>query len=919
MLWPSLIVAAGAAYLGLLFVIASWGDRRAHEGRQLIDHPLIYTLSMAVYCTSWTFYGSVGLASQSGIAFLPTYLGPTLAALLFPFVLHKILKIAKTYGITSIADFLAARYGKSTALGGIATAVAMIAGIPYIALQLKALSSSANLMLGLGDGEGILPLGIDSGFVVAMVMALFAILFGTRHIDATETHQGMVLAIAFESIVKLATFIAVGVFVTFFLYDGFDSLIIATRAAGHGDLLLMPEGWSYLDWFLMTLLAGAVVFVLPRQFQVAVIENVDERHIRTATWAFPTYLLLINVFVIPIALAGRLGGILDGDMIVLHLPLEARAPWLALVVFIGGLSASTAMIIVSTVALSTMISNDVVMPVLLRIEALQLNRRPHLSRLVITIRRASILLLLVLAYIYFHAVGAGYGLVGIGLIAFAAVAQLVPALMFGIFWRDANLAGALAGITAGITVWFLTLIVPALANIGVIDPALLANGLLGSPLLRLEALFGLSGLQPVSHALLWSITANVLLLVAGSLLFQQDNLQRLQALLFVNIFEREGTTKIWRGDTKVAELNELLLRFIGRERADQVLATDALDRGQRLEMDARADADFVQLVERHVARAIGAASARAMVASVVRGEVIGPDDILEILDEASQVIEYSHQLEERSRALEQAGAELKEINERLRELDRMKDDFLATVSHELRTPLTSIRSFSEILIDNPDLGVEERTEFLSIVVRESERLTRLINNVLDLSKIESGSMDWHVRDVDLVVVVDEAMAATRGLASELGATLELGAVPDRPALVRGDHDRLVQVAVNLLGNAFKFVPPKGGIARIGIVRAGADWVVSVEDNGPGVSRQYRDAIFEKFHQASESLKDRPKGTGLGLTICQQIVGHFGGRIWVEDAALGGACFRFRLPALTPAQARAATAARLESQPRPAAE
>jgi Na+/proline symporter/nitrogen-specific signal transduction histidine kinase len=902
---PWFIVAAAAAYLGLLFVIASYGDRRAHEGRQLIDNPLVYTLSMAVYCTSWTFYGSVGLASEAGIAFLPTYLGPTLAALLFPFVLHKILRIAKTYSITSVADFLAARYGKSTALGGIATAVAMIAGIPYIALQLKALSASANVMLGLGDGEGILPFGIDSGFVIAIVMAVFAILFGTRHIDATETHQGMVLAIAFESIVKLTTFIAVGIFVTFFLYDGFDSIIQATRAAGHGDLLLMPEGWNYFDWFLMILLAGSVVFVLPRQFQVAVIENVDERHIRTATWAFPTYLLLINIFVIPIALAGRLGGIENGDLIVLFLPLEAAAPWLALVVFIGGLSAATAMIIVSTVALSTMISNDVVMPVLLRVEALQLTRRRHLSRLVITIRRASILLLLVLAYIFFQAVGAGYGLVGIGLIAFAAVAQLVPALVLGIFWRDANLVGALAGLTAGIAVWGVTLIVPALAKTGVIDPAILVDGFLGSPLLRPEALFGLDGLQPVSHALFWSITVNLLLLVGGSLLFQQDNLQRLQALLFVNIFEREGTTRIWRGDTRVAELHELLLRFIGREQAEHVLATDAYRRGHRLAMEERADAEFVQLVERHVARAIGAASARAMVASVVRGEVIGPDDILEILDEASQVIEYSHQLEERSRALEQAGAELKQINERLRQLDRMKDDFLATVSHELRTPLTSIRSFSEILIDNPDLELEERKEFLGIVVRESERLTRLINNVLDLSKIESGSMDWHVRDVDLVAVIDEAMAATRGLASELGATLERGAVPDQPALVRGDHDRLVQVAVNLLGNAFKFVPAKGGIARIGVTRDGADWVVGVEDNGPGVSLQYRDAIFEKFHQASESLKDRPKGTGLGLTICQQIVSHFGGRIWVEDAPLGGACFRFRLPALPAAQTRAA--------------
>lgn len=840
---PWLIVLASAAYLAVLFVIASYGDKRARDGRQLINHPLVYTLSMAVYCTSWTFYGSVGLASQSGVAFLPIYLGPTLAALLFPFVLHKILRIAKSYSITSIADFLAARYGKSTMLGGIATIVAMIGGVPYIALQLKALSASTDVMLGLDSGSNLAAFGIDTSLIIAVTMAIFGILFGTRHIDATETHQGMVLAVAFESIIKLTAFIAVGIFVTFWLYDGLASITAAARAAGHGDLLLMPAGWQYLDWFLMVLLAASVIFVLPRQFHVAVIENVDEAHIRTATWAFPTYLLLINIFVIPIALAGRLAGIEDNDLIVLFLPLEAAAPWLALFVYIGGLSAATAMIIVTSVALSTMISNDLVMPVLLRIEALQLTRRTHLSRLVIAIRRASILALLLLAYVVFHAIGAGYGLVSIGLIAFAAVAQLVPALILGIFWRDANLVGAMAGITAGIMVWGLTLIVPALTTTGVVDPELLANGYFGIELLRPEALFGLEGLQPVSHALFWSITVNLLLLVAGSLVFQQDNLQRLQALLFVNVFEREGTTRIWRGDTKVAELFDLLVRFVGREPAEQVMALDAITRGRPLDMNARADAEFVQLVERHVARAIGAASARAMVASVVRGEVIGPDDILEILDETSQVIEYSHQLEERSRALEEAGAELERINERLRQLDRMKDDFLATVSHELRTPLTSIRSFSEILIDNPDLEVEERQEFLGILVRESERLTRLINNVLDLSKIESGRMEWVVSDVDLDAVIDEAIGATRGMASELGAVVERGDRATGPALVRGDHDRLVQVVVNLLGNAFKFTPPGEGRVRVGIARNGSDWLVTVDDNGPGIGPQHRAQIF----------------------------------------------------------------------------
>ena len=897
MLQAWLVVLASAGYLCVLFALASWGDRRADLGRSVIRSPMIYTLSLAVYCSAWTYYGSVGLAAQKGLSFLPIYLGPTLAALLFPFVLLKVLRITKAYGLTSIADFIAARYGKSGLVGGLVTVVAVIGGIPYISLQLKALASSVTVVLG---SSAVMPpeigSGADTALIISLLLAAFAIFFGTRHIDATETHQGMVVAVAFESVIKLLAFLVVGVVVTYMLHDGMLDIFSKVIAAGHGDRLTMAgTGLTYLDWFLLTMLAGMMMLVLPRQFQVGVLENVDERHLRTASWLFPAYLLLINIFVLPIAAAGLLAGGFEGDLMILDLPLAAGYDGVALLTYVGGLSAATAMIIVATIALSTMISNDLVIPILLRVRSLRLAERSDLTGLILNIRRAAILALLMCGYVFFKRVGSSYGLASIGLIAFTAVAQFVPPIIAGIYWRDANKTGAFLGISGGFLVWLFTLIGPALAHAGVLDPGFLEHGAFGSALLRPEALFGVEGLHPVSHALVWSLAVNILLLVSASLAGRQGSLERLQALLFVEVGERQETTRLWRGDAHVADLLRPIERFLSPAGVARALEIDSRKRGHRLQENDAADAAFVQLVERQLARVIGASSARVVVSSVVRGEVIGPEQVMEILDETSQVIEYSQRLEQKSRALEAASAELRAANRRLTELDGLKDDFIAIVSHELRTPLTSIRSFSEILLDNPDLSEEERAEFLGIVVRESERLTRLINDVLDLSKIESGRMDWQVSAVDIRVVVEDAVASIGGLMSESGVTLAVDIEPD-VAQVTGDRDRFVQVLVNLLSNAMKFVPEQGGEVGVSLRAIGGDgFEIRVEDNGPGVPEAYREAIFEKFKQANENLKERPKGSGLGLTISRHIIEEFGGRVGVEASASGGAAFWLRLP------------------------
>jgi Na+/proline symporter/nitrogen-specific signal transduction histidine kinase len=891
MLNASIVLLLSLLYLGVLFAIASYGDARADRGRSLIRSPYVYTLSLGVYGTAWTFYGSVGLASRQGLDFLPVYLGPTLAALLFGFLVQKMLRITKSQGITSIADFIAARYGKSSVLAGLVTVVAVVSAIPYIALQLKAVAASVSALIGGAGEDG----GTDTALLVMLLIALFSVLFGTRHIDATEHHEGMVLAVAFESLVKLAAFLIVGVYVTYGMFDGFGDLLGQAATLSEPPLTVGGTGAGYADWLLITVLSGIAFLFLDRQFQVAVIENVDETHLRTASWLLPAYLLLINLFVLPIALAGVLRGVGEGDLFVLLLPMASGHEWLALVAYLGGLSAASAMVIVATIALSTMVSNDLVMPVLLRLTFLRVSQRRDLPRLILMIRRAAILLLLLLGYVFYRLVGESFPLVSIGLISFCGVAQFAPPIIAGLYWREANLTGAVLGLVGGVAVWLYTVVLPTLAIAGLVGDAFVTRGPFGIELLRPQSLLGLTELGAVSHAVVWSLGVNLALVVVCGLLGRQSNLERMQAILFADVDERRGVGQLWRGEATVAALRGLLIRFLGQERADTVFAMDLRRRGQVLAPDASADATLVQLAERQLARAIGSASARVMVGTVVRGEVIGPDDLMQILDETSQAIEYGQRLKQKSAALEHATAELREANERLRQLDQLKDDFLATVSHELRTPLTSIRSFSEILLDTPDLAPEERANFLQIIVREAERLTRLINDFLDLSKIESGRMEWEVGDHDLHAIVDEAICATHGLFAERRVEL-VRELATGGARVRCDKDRMVQVLINLLSNASKFVPEGEGRVRVELRPQPEGYLVRVEDNGPGVPQPYREAIFEKFRQVSASmLKDKPKGTGLGLAICRQIVENFGGRIWAEDAGLGGAAVCFTLP------------------------
>ena len=901
MVSSTVVVVVALAYLGVLFAIAWYGDRRAQSGRSLIGSPLVYTLSLGVYCTSWTFYGAVGTAARRGVEFITIYTGPTIVFLAWWFLLRKITCISKSQRITSIADFIASRYGKSALLGILVTVIATVGAMPYIALQLNAVSTSFAVLVDYtlhadikGTVTGTPPsiLG-DAAFLTAIGMAVFAILFGTRHIDANEHHEGMVAAIAFESCVKFLAFLAVGIYVVLAFGPGMGAA--EAKLAPLDNLVLLPGG-DAARFLTMTFLSMAAILCLPRQFHIAIVENVNERHLATAAWLFPLYLLLMSLFALPIAATGLrlLSPAANPDFYVLTVPITRGQNALALLAFIGGLSSATAMIVVEAIALSTMVCNDLVMPALLRIRWLKLDARGDLTALLLLIRRVGIFAILLLGYAYYRVTGESGPLAQIGLVSFAVVAQFVPAIVGGLFWRNATRLGAVTGLTLGFLTWAYTMLVPLLARSGVMSAAIL-SGPWRISLLQPEALFGLTGWDPLTHALFWSMTANIGGYILVSLFSRQDLIERVQAIAFVDVFRRPpGEPTIWRRSAALDELTALLQRFIGPERAARAFSDYAEKRGVNIGERLEADAELIAFAERLLAGSIGAPSARAMVSAIAKGETLSFEEMMAILEETQQVIAYSRELEQKSRELEVTARELTRANEQLKELDRLKDDFLSTVSHELRTPLTSIRSFSEILSEPAGLPPEQAERYLAIIQSETQRLTRLLDTILDLTRLEQGQADWAMAEVDPALTLEDAAAATGGLFRGTHCDVEVKIEPAE-RMVHADRDRLMQVFINLLSNAAKFADPGHGHVRVAGKNHSGGYLFEVSDNGEGVRPQDQQIIFEKFAKARDRNTGRPSGSGLGLTISRHIVEHHGGRIWVRSPPGQGATFSVFLP------------------------
>lgn len=883
----SLALLICGAYMAVLFVLAYLSDRRARLAGVRGRIPAwVFTLSISVYCTSWTFYGSVGLASRSGLEFTAIYLGPTLIFLGWWFFMRKIVRITKQQRLTSIADFISARFGKSSRVAFVATAIALMAATPYVALQLKAVAQSFDLISGRSPTAGIL--WHDTAFWVAGAMALFAVLFGARSGSADEHYPGVITAIAFEAVVKLLALLAVGIFVLIQLQG-----IEWTQRIAEADLqriTALPDA-AGARWFTLLFLSAIAVVCLPRQFQVTMVEAVDEGHFRTASWLFPLYLLLISAFVVPIAIAGYvfIGADANPDQFVLTVPLHFDNQAMAILAFIGGFSSATSMVIVSSIALSIMMSNHMLVPLIFRVAGER--GRALVGKRLLQVRQAAILFVLLFAFIYYRTAGQSDALAAMGLIAFVGVAQFFPAMVLGLFWRQAAERGTFWALLGGLGMWVYTLLLPTLFA----DSPWVVEGPLGMPILRPQALLGAQDLDPVVHAVLWSLSLNTLLLILISLFARRSPLEQLQERLFVDVYQQNtlAESRVWRRSAAIGDLQILANQVLGRTAAKRLF-------GQTGGSDSRqAASTLISSVEQELAASIGAASARTLVSRVSQGESLSVDDMAAILDQTQQAVGYAKQLEEKSTQLETTARSLRQALVQLRRLDRFKDDFLSQISHELRTPMTSLKAFAEILVeDSKDDGEAalkpaQRGEYLSIIAKESDRLTGLLDELLDVQKTTRATRQDAMRPVSISAAVGDALL-TFALPQDQGRLV----VRRDPKLddfkVVASKSRLTQVFINLISNALKYGQNDQVRITIEAAQVGQEIHLTVADNGPGIPAELRENVFDRFTRTTDA--DQIAGTGLGLAICRQILMAMGGSIDLAAPAHGGACFKICLQA-----------------------
>ena len=726
MISAKIVLFVSLFYFALLFTVAFYADQRRKSGRSLLSNSYVYSLALAVYCTSWTYYGSVGRAATNGLEFLPIYLGPTLIAFAWWFLLRKTVRISKQQNIVSIADFLSSRYDRSAILGAIVTLFAVLGIMPYIALQLKAISHTLDILstplnapeLGLVALAPKLPNYIDTAFIVALVLGLFGVLFGARHLDSSERHEGLVAAVAFESLIKLIAFLAVGIFVTYGLFDGFGDIFqrFFEQFPDRRELFrLGTEVTPYTKWFTLCVMSVMAVMFLPRQFHIMVIENSDETHIKRAMWRFPAYMFLINLFVIPIALGGLIlngGDSSQADYFVLTLPLSAGHSWLALLVFIGGLSASAGMVMVSSVTLSTMILNHLIMPVILKLKI----HIQDFSALLINLKRLGIMGVVFLGYFYFRVIGDSYALVNIGLISFMAATQFAPAMIGGLYWRRGNRQAATVGLTLGFVLWVYTLLIPSFVRSGWLNSDILNHGPYGINLLKPTELFGLQGFDIYTHSLFWSLLFNISAYLILSFFLRQSETERIQATKFIDVFGKaEQPTPLKRISKAptVMEFVELMSKFIGEKPAYAAITEYLGDR----EIDARgslADHEIPHLksfTERTLAGYVGAAPARIILENYLSTRGSKMEDVFDIF--GTVTISHAASREQLSVLYEAA-----QIVSGSSDLQATLDNILGLLSQQFKFDLCVIRFLEE---DAMTLVVKSQKGMSSEHFGQSER------------------------------------------------------------------------------------------------------------------------------------------------------------------------------------------------------
>lgn len=883
-----------ALYLSILFFIAYWSEKRNHS--KWTNNPYVYSFSLAVYCTAWTYYGSIGVAAESGLGYLPIYVGPILVIPTWIIILKKIIRISRVNKISSIADFISLRYGNSRFLGALVTLICIVGILPYISLQLKSISDTFHIVTQTAATDNIFT---DTTTYVCLALALFASYYGTKYVDASEKRRGMITAVAMESILKLVFFLIAGLYVTYFVFDGFDDIYNKAAVLKDFDKKNTIGGiGNGINWFFLCTLSMFAIFLLPRQFHSAIVENNKESHVRTAVWLFPLYLLLFNIFVFPIAWGGNIlfeGQGLNSDTYSLLIPQFFDNTTLTVMVFLGGFSAAISMIIVSSIALATMLSNNLLIPYGF-IGSLENASQQKNNKRIVNSRKIGIFMLIILAYAIYRIFILDYSLVSIGLVAFVVIAQLAPSFFGAIFWKRGSKNGAVTGILLGFLTCFYTLLIPYAIGITKSTSLFIQAGPWGITLLKPFQLFGLDYLDPIPHAFFWSLLVNILSYAAVSVSFKGNYRERNYAEMFVDIdkyITNHENAFVWKGTAYITDIQKVLQRFLGEDRTKRALTIFNLK--YNIDKDVTtADARFIKFAENLLTGHIGTASAKILISSVVKEDKISLPEVLRILEESKENIIINKKLTDTSNELKIISEQLKTANQELVNKDIQKDEFLDTVTHELRTPITAIRAASEILHDDDELPEQLRKQFLQNIISESDRLNRLIDKILDLEKFETGKQKIYLSKNNLSKTISKTINSVDQLLKNKNIKLDF-AEANTEIKAFYDEERIVQVVHNLLSNAIKFCATTNGKITISIEEKEQHVEVKMHNNGKSIAAEDADAIFDKFYQSRNQNIKKPIGSGLGLAICKQIIEHHKGTIWAEKEQQEGATFVFTLP------------------------
>ena len=878
-----LLFALVILYLGILFFIAYFAEKK--RSSFWVNNPYVYSLSLAVYCSAWTYYGSIGVAANQGLEYMAIYVGPIIIIPSWIYLNSKIIRISRVNKISSIADFIGLRYGNSRSLSAIIALVCILAIIPYIALQIKSISETFHLITETENSTSIL---FDSSTYVVIIIALFSSYYGTKYVDASEKRLGIISAVAAESFFKLIFFVILGLFVVYGVFNGFEDIY---RQAEKLPDFAAKNSFNGLEgsfnWFLMLMLSMSAIFLLPRQFHTAIIENRKEKHIKTAIWLFPLYLLIFNFFVFPIAWGGKIlffGQDVNPELYSILIPQKFGNIFISTLVFFGGLSACISMIIISSISLSIMLSNNIIIPYGW-LDKFKSENDTDNTKSIVNIRKVSIFLLIISGFIFYKYLLLGKSLFSIGLVSFVLIAQLGPSFFGAIFWRRGTYAGSVSGIIVGVLLCFLGLILPSFSE-----------NFVQSEFYQSEffSFFKIPYLSPITQIFFWSMLVNSALFILISANTVSNYRERNYAELYVDIddyIQNHENAYIWKGTANVSDIQKILGRFLGQKKTEQALKIFNLKYNITDESDT-ADSRFIKFSENLLSGRIGTASAKILIEGVTKEDKISLPEVLQILEESKENISINKQLSEQSSQLLKLSGDLQVANINLIEKDQQKDEFLDSVAHELRTPLTAIRATSEILMDDEDMPAELKKDFLKNIISESDRLNEIINDILYLDKLETGTISLHISENNIIETFKKSLKPLLHLFDQRHLHhSEVHLLENE--IYRFDEQRMIQVFQNILGNALKFTNEQGMI-QTKFQEKDDQLKISVFNTGKTIPEEDLEFIFDKFYQSKNQNLRKPIGSGLGLAICKKIMIAQNGNIEVKNKEIG-VSFEIYLP------------------------